>query len=85
MEISKSSKFHGHDGGTKQAIFSSNSLKKRGTWVAQSVKGMTEAQVMISQSMGASPSPGSVLTAWSLLGILCLPLSLPLPAPLLEK
>ena len=37
-----------------------------GTWVAQSVKRPTSAQVTISQSVSSSPAPGSVLTAWSL-------------------
>ena len=48
---------------------------------AQSVKRLTSAQVMISRFMGSSPTLGSVLTArgWSLLRILCLPLSLCLP------
>ena len=40
--------------------------KNRGTWVAQSVKHQTSAQVMISQFMGSSPALGSVLTAQSL-------------------
>ena len=40
--------------------------KERGTWVAQSVKRPTSAQVMISRSMGLSPASGSVLTAQSL-------------------
>ena len=35
-------------------------------WVAQSVKRPTLAQVTISQSMGLSPTSGSVLTAQSL-------------------
>ena len=51
----------------------------RGAWVAQSVKCLTSAQVMISQSMSSSPASGSVLTAWSLFQIMCLPLSLDLP------
>ena len=38
----------------------------RGTWVAQSVKRLTSAQVMISQFRGLSPTLGSVLTAQSL-------------------
>ena len=38
----------------------------RGTWVAQSVKRPTSAQVMISWSVGSSPASGSVLTAQSL-------------------
>ena len=37
-----------------------------GAWVAQSVKGPTLAQVMISQFVGLSPVSGSVLTARSL-------------------
>ena len=52
-----------------------------GAWVAQSVKHLTLAQVMISWLVSSSPTSGSVLTARSLelLPILCLPLSLPLP------
>ena len=38
----------------------------RGTWVAQSVKRPTSAQVMISQLVGSSPAWGSELTAQSL-------------------
>ena len=38
----------------------------RGTWVAQSVKCLTSAQVMISWFVGLSPMLGSVLTAQSL-------------------
>ena len=55
-------------------------------WVAQSVKHPTSAQVMISQFVGLSPAWGSLLTAQSLdlLRILCLPLSLPLPAHFLS-
>ena len=37
-----------------------------GTWVAQSVKHPTLAQVMISQFVSSSPTSGSVLTAQSL-------------------
>ena len=37
-----------------------------GTWVAQSVKGQTSAEVMISRFVGSSPASVSVLTAWSL-------------------
>ena len=37
--------------------------KIRGAWVAQSVKRLTSAQVMISWSVGSSPVSGSVLTA----------------------
>ena len=58
-------------------------FKNRGVvaWVAQSVKHLTWAQVMISQFVNSSPLSGSVLTAQSLLGILCLPLSAPPPTP----
>ena len=38
----------------------------RGSWVAQSVKHLTWAQVIISQFVSPSPTSGSVLTAWSL-------------------
>ena len=38
----------------------------RDTWVAQSIKRLTLAQVMISQLMSLSPMWGSVLTAQSL-------------------
>ena len=41
-------------------------IERRGTWVAQSVKRPTLAQVMISQSVSSSPTSGSVLTAQSL-------------------
>ena len=37
-----------------------------GTWVTQSVKCLTSAQVMNSQFMGSNPASGSVLTAQSL-------------------
>ena len=37
-----------------------------GCWVAQPVKCLTSAQVMISQFMGSSPVLGSVLTAQNL-------------------
>ena len=38
----------------------------RGAWVAQSVKRLTSAQVMISWFVGLSPMLGYVLTAQSL-------------------
>ena len=41
-------------------------LYYKGTWVAQSVKLPTSAQVMILWLMSSSPTSGSVLTAWSL-------------------
>ena len=37
-----------------------------GTWVAQSVKQQTSAQVMISWFVGSNPVSGSMLTAQSL-------------------
>ena len=40
--------------------------KNRGAWVAQSVKCLTLARVMISRFVSSSPAPGSVLTARSL-------------------
>ena len=44
-----------------------------------SVRLLISAQVMISWFVGLSPASGSVMIAWSLLGILSLPLFLPLP------
>ena len=41
-------------------------LKRRGAWVAQSVKHLTLAQVIISHSVSSSPASGSVRTARSL-------------------
>ena len=41
-------------------------LPLEGTWVAQSVKHQTSAQVVISQFVGSSPASGSALTAQSL-------------------
>ena len=41
-------------------------LLSRGAWVAQSVKRLTSAQVMISWFVSLSPASGSLLTAWSL-------------------
>ena len=43
-----------------------NSVVRWGDWVAQSVKRLTLAQVMISWFMSMSPALGSVLTAQSL-------------------
>ena len=37
-----------------------------GAWVAQSVKRLTLAQVMVSRLVSSSPVSGSVLTVWSL-------------------
>ena len=41
-----------------------------------SIRLLISVQVMISWFVSSSPSSGSGLTAWSLLGILALPLSL---------
>ena len=41
-------------------------FEQRGTWVAQSVKQLTSAQVMISWFVSSSPALGSVLTAQTL-------------------
>ena len=56
----------------------------QGTWVAQSVKHLTSAQLMISRFVGLSPTSGSVLTAQSLepASILRLPLFAPPPLTL---
>ena len=54
----------------------------RGAWVAQSVECLTSAQVMISRFVSSSPASDSAcrqLRAWSLLQILCLSISRPLP------
>ena len=49
-------------------------------WLSQlNIWLLTLAQVMISWFMSSSPTSGSSLTAQSLLGILSLPLSVPLP------
>ena len=44
-----------------------------------SVHLLVSAHVVISLFVGLSPASGSVLTAWSLLGILCPSLSAPCP------
>ena len=49
-------------------------------WLSRlSIQLLISSHVMISQFTSSSSTSGSVLTAGSLLGILCLPLSLPLP------
>ena len=58
-----------------EVTYWNNKEKLRGAWVAQSVKHLTLAQVMISRFTGSSPALGSVLAVQSLLRILCLPLS----------
>ena len=47
-----------------------------------SVRLLVLAQVVVWRLVGLSLASGSVLTEWSLLGILCLPLSLSLSLPL---
>ena len=64
----------------KISVFPQNFSQIQGAWVAQSVKRLTSAQVMILMACGFEPTSGSVLTAQSLEPALdsCLPLSLPL-------
>ena len=54
-------------------------MNSEGAWVAQSVKRLTLAHVMILQFMSLSPISGLLLSAWNPLRILCPPFSLPLP------
>ena len=54
---------------------------KKGIWVAQSVKCLTSAQVVISQFVSLGPALGSLLSARSRSQILCLPLPLSLALP----
>ena len=50
----------------------------RGAWVAQLAEGHPAlAQVVIAQFMRSSPASGSLLSAWSLLRILCPPFVVP--------
>ena len=56
----------GHRGGKRAWALESTRPGFRGASVAQLVKRLTLAQVMISQSMGLSPVSRSVLTAQSL-------------------
>ena len=53
-----------------------------GPWVAQLVKHLTMAQVMILHFVSSSPASGSVLSAQSPFWILCSPLSAPSPQSL---
>ena len=46
-------------------MFHLKATQRRGAWVAQSVKPLISAQVMISRLLSSSPTAGSVLTAWS--------------------
>ena len=63
-------------------------IRTKASWdtrVARSVKRprlLVSAQVMTSWFVGSSPALGSMLTAQSLLGIVSLPLSLPVPCSL---
>ena len=50
---------------TPRCFFKKDSLFG-GTWVAQSAKRLTSAQIMISPSVSSSPASGSMLTAQSL-------------------
>ena len=52
--------------GHQLRLTNKNSHEIRGTWVAQSVKRPTSAQVMISPSVSSSPTSGSLLIAQSL-------------------
>ena len=61
---------------TISAILRTLKIPLRGTWVAQSVKWPTSAQVTISWFVSSRPTLGSLLTVRSLLGILSLSLSL---------
>ena len=54
------------DAGQEKLLETSEKHPSRGAWVAQSVKGRTLAQVMISRLVGSGPMLGSVLTAQSL-------------------
>ena len=54
----------------------------QGAWVAQLIKCLTLAQVMISQFVSSSPLSGSLLSAQSLLQVLCLSVSLSAPPTL---
>ena len=55
-----------HQGGDLPHGLSFQKPYTRGAWVAQSVKRLTSAQVVISPFVGSSPASGSVLTARSL-------------------
>ena len=55
--------FLGLAGGENRGNFLRKLETSWGTWVAQSVKCPTSAQVMISRSVSSSPGSGSVLTA----------------------
>ena len=54
-------------------------ILRGGAWGAQPVERLALAQVTISRSVSSSPASGSLLSAQSLLQILCPTLSLPLP------
>ena len=64
---------------TRNYIIVIELILKWGTWVAQSVKHWSLAQIMISRFMSVSPTSGYLLSAQSPLWILCLPVSLPFP------
>ena len=75
--------FNGRLPVTPRALFITTK-QQRGAWVAQSVKRPTRrfGSVTVPEF---EPRINSVLTAWSLLGILSLPLSLPLPCSLSQN
>ena len=54
---------HGSEWPVKYSLSCLKVQKDWGAWVAQSVRHLTLAQVVISQFMGSSPVSGSVLTA----------------------
>ena len=62
-------------------LYTLKMVNSRDTCVAQlSIRLLFSVQVMVSQFVGLSPASGSALTAWSVLGILFLSLSLTPPA-----
>ena len=76
MEMSGEAGGGGHftgSGGRAGHVFRKSVL--RGTWVAQSVKRLTSAQVIISRGLSSSPVLGFVLIAWCWPGFLSLSLS----------
>ena len=84
MEMSGEAGGGGHftgSGGRAGHVFRKSVL--RGTWVAQSVKRLTSAQVIISRGLSSSPVLGFVLIAWSWPGILSLSLPLSVPPSLM--
>ena len=88
LKKEESSRVNGVRSAGVRAVCSVKESGRRYAWVAQQVNCQTSAQVMISRFAGSSPTSRSVLTsalcaalcaAWSLLRLLCLPLSAPPP------